>query len=663
MDELLKSLYIKLDSTAQSLTKDAIGQMLIKIIYSIQDTRATKTEILRQYNTVVKNGVSRDIIEQTLSLLVRNNEIKYLRGEYYLSTTKKDKISKSLTESQERLKYVIDTYFRPFSSSEEAITDWFKDVMLFFFENYSKIWVADLCYHKDNVIRRKDDIISAIEKRIHNHKDIEKSDYKRISIAFTKLLTQNDSKVDELFWEYGTSQFAAQLIKNSSAADKITIETFSNSVCVLDTNVLMYLGLESSEYYMYLSSLEKAFEKLKMSVGILYITKQEYENTIAAKRDYILRLVENYKLDVIEETRDDYVQTAKKRGCKNIDDFKRFFTHISKVPKFVDKSLRINLIGETKEIATAIETAKKDGTKTEKLNQIYKQITQHDKRQNALLHDVGIIAGVKELRKEGKYFILSQESSVNGYAKLTPSDNELPMAINIETLINVLALNSYDVDCENYIPLFASIIRMNLQPNRETFKLEDLAYILEKNQQVSQLSSSATKEIAEQIHRERLLGTPDSELEKQMTRMLQAEKLHIANDLESCKQELSIEKEEKKRVQEENDKNRNALIGQLKKEARKEVCNILITKCLYAFVLVPIVAIAIWYIMKSTLPIAETTEGKIISIVIDAFVALVFDGVKLIPKIWTTFITRNKIIDKKVQEKLDKLDNSQKWIN
>lgn len=54
MEELLKSLYIKLDSTAQSLTKDAIGQLLIKIIYSINEGCATKHEILQQYDNIVK---------------------------------------------------------------------------------------------------------------------------------------------------------------------------------------------------------------------------------------------------------------------------------------------------------------------------------------------------------------------------------------------------------------------------------------------------------------------------------------------------------------------------------------------------------------------------------------------------------------------------------
>ena len=658
MEELLKSLYIKLDSTAQSLTKDAIGQLLIKIIYSINEGFATKHEILQQYDNVVKNHAARDMIDNILSKLVENKEVKCHKGKYYLSSAKKSKITKALQESQERIEYIIDKYFVPFYSPKEAITLWFKNVLLYFFENYSQTWVADLCYHKNSVCNNIDSIVSTLEKRIRNHKEIDERDYKRISAAFANLLTKEDPRVDELFWEYGTSQFMAQLIKNSVAADKITIETFSGATCVLDTNVLIYLGLEVSGYHNSLATLEKTFEKLGINVGILYITKSEYENTIRSKSHDVLQLLEKYDYDVLEKTQDDFVLTAKRRCCSTIDDYNRFFKQISTVPSVVDKSLQIKIIGESKELLQIIESAQNDGSKIAQLNHIYRSVTSRDKKPNALRHDVGMIAGVRELRKEGKYFILSQEPSVNGYAKLTPSENELPIAINIETLINVLAINSYDIDTKDYITLFANIIRMNLQPNRETFRLEDLSYILEKNQQIAQLSPNSTIEIAKEIHRDRLLGIPDEEVEKKMTRLFQGEKLKIANDLDVARQELSIMKEDNIRVKNESQKTRRVLSEQYKKEAkRKALYNII--KNIIAVIIIPILLFGIlWFIQDVKLNLYKDVSDKVIPIIVNIILALLYDIIKLIPKTCMLIKNYSTFIKSYVQEKIKELDDN-----
>lgn len=121
------------------------------------------------------------MVDSILSKLVENSEVKCHKGKYYLSSTKKNKITKALQESQERIEYIIDKYFVPFYSSKEAITLWFKNVLLYFFENYSQTWVADLCYHKNNVCNNIDSIVSTLERRIRNHKEIDERDYKRIS--------------------------------------------------------------------------------------------------------------------------------------------------------------------------------------------------------------------------------------------------------------------------------------------------------------------------------------------------------------------------------------------------------------------------------------------------------------------------------------------------
>lgn len=658
MDELLKSLYIKLDSTAESLTNDAIGQLLIKIIFTSSAAGCTKNEIIAQYIKLVKQDSSSEKITTILQKLVSANEVKNQRGRYYLSSTKKGKIEKSLLESKERIEYILDKYFVQLYSSRDIIRKWLEDVMLKFFELYSRNWVSDLCYHKNDVDSKIDDIKGVIEKRTQNFDGIDVRDYKRLSVAFSKMFTERDPKVDELLWEYGTSQFSAQLVAKGNAADKITLDTFSGAYCILDTNILMHIGLEASEYYKHLSSLERVFEKLHISVGILYITQKEYENTITCKSKDVIRLFDAYKIEVLEKASDQYILTAKKRGCKTIEDYARFFDQLKNVPSYIDKSLKIELLDDDVQIANAIDSAQHNDEKLARLNNIYKSVVGHDKRQSALLHDVGMIEGVNELRKKGKYFILSQESSVNGYAKLSPSEHNLPIAVKIETLINVLAINSYNINTDDYIPLFASIIRNSLQPNRETFKITDLSYILEKNEQISQLSPESTIKIAQDVHRRRLLGESDEELQKEMTRMLQGEKIKAVTDLETTKQKLSLEQEECKRLQRESEKTREALEEKWTKDAKSEINRSIIIWSLYAFLLIPLAAFALWMAVYHCFDFIKDRTEIISSIIIDILLAILIETPKIFPKWLHLVMNRKQHIEKIVQQQRNEFDNN-----
>ena len=203
MEDVLKSLYIKLDTTAQSLTKDAIGQLLIKILYSNVPMGISKREVLSQYKNITKNNPETDGIEFVLDNLVERNEIKLARGKYHLSTNKRTKIEKSLNQSMERIDYIVDRYFCQLHSKKEDVKAWFQKTLIFFFQQYSENWISDLCYHagyKDKTIQ---DITKMLELRTRNDKTIDPRDYSRMSASFANMLRGKDSYVDELFWEIG----------------------------------------------------------------------------------------------------------------------------------------------------------------------------------------------------------------------------------------------------------------------------------------------------------------------------------------------------------------------------------------------------------------------------------------------------------------------------
>lgn len=573
MDKTLRSIYLRLDPTNKSLTKTAISQLLIKIIYA-SDSPLSEKQVIVNYKTIIGNKtLDENEIKNCLDLLVEENSIIQRKGSYHISTSKREKIDNSYRESEDRKAQIVETFFNPFHSEEEVIKDWLEDSTVFFFQSYSNEWIADLCYKKMFVISgSKENILESIKKRTSNNRNLDRRDKDELCNKFVHFITTKDNIVDSYLWEYGTSAFSAQLIKNSVGADGISIETFRNCKCVLDTNILMHIGLESSEYYPSFKSLEEVFHTLDIEVGVLNITKEEYKNTVGKKRDEILRMVEKYSNDVIKEVDDQYTKTAIARKCRSYSDFERFFSQLLELPQYIEEKVEIELFDHDSKLEEIIEKAKTDEKKQSELNTIFHQITGRDKRQNALIHDVGLIAGVNYLREQGKYFILSQEVSVNSYAKQKPSVQDLPMAIKLETIINVLAVNNggVNIDATDYIPLFASMVRNGLTPNRDTFKVADLSLMLEKNEQIAQLPSEDTIRIAKDVHRKRLLGEAEDKIALEMTREIQGVKMQIVDDLQETKSKLSLEQQEKGRYKESAYKSTNALRRKFKAEAEKE---------------------------------------------------------------------------------------------
>lgn len=597
MDKILRTLYLRLDTTTNYLAKNAEEQLIVKIIY--QTPNATFDELLVNYKMVVKNTTPQRLHELIDGLLERN-EVAKQGKRYSLPKSKQKRIERALIESEERFYRIIET-FKPYHSDTKSIETWLADVMICFFNAFSDDWMSDLCYNVNSVARRKDGIFDVIQKRTANNKGIDKRDRESLARKFIELILKKEPDVTEFLWEYGTAAFAAKLIRNAYTSDDLTVETFKDSCCILDTNILMHIGLESSEYYDSFKVLEEVFAELKIDVGVLYITQQEYNATIAYKREQVLRIVEQYDGMVLRETDDQYLRTAITRGCVTEDDFLTFFNQLSNIPNFIYERVKIRILDYDGTLEEEILSAQRNKNKVQDLNLLFKSITGHDKKENALLHDVGLISGADYLRKSGKYFILSQEVSVNTYAKKSPSANDLPMAIRIETLLNVLALNGNSKIISNdHKVLFADIIRENLQPSKDAFTIPDLSIMLEKNEQISKLPPEKVVSIAKDIHRERLLGASEEDLMMIMTRKIQGAKIEIVEDLSKTQQELSSERRDKEHFRMQAGKSESALRKRIEKEVRSEYCNQIILWWVKKIVILLLIPLLLFFLLPLT---------------------------------------------------------------
>lgn len=662
MDKVLQSLNIKLDSTMQTLAERAIGQLLVKIIFNSSDS-ISENELLEKYKDEVKNSYNEDSVKRILSLMVNENQIKFEKKKYRISTSKRNSIEKNIQGSKDRLNNIIEKYFTELYSSKELITDCLIDSTTRFFETYSSEWIADLNYSERYVLNSKDNIIRTIGLRIAANKKIDNRDKQRILEKFINFITtRNDSDVDGFLWEYGTSAFAAKLIKVSNASDTLSIKKFSNSKCILDTNILMNIGLEASKYSTAISSIEKAFLNLNIKVGILNVTKEEYEHTIINKKNTVLKLVsKGYSNDVLKETDDQYILTALDRKCDRLEDFERFFEQIESVPKMFDKHIAIEIFNHDEDLNKTIKTFQGDDGRLESLNAIYRKVTQKDKNPNSLRHDVGMIAGAEYLRTKEKVFILSQEISVNNYSKELPLEDGLPLSIKLETLINVLSINTDGVNDDNsYIGLFASMVRSGLTVQKDVFKAEDLHYMLEKEEQITHLPADVTISIANKIHAMRVKGEPDNSIHLTLTREITGGKLRIKDDLDKAKVDISIEKRKNEFYQEEIERSNRTLFDIFTKESEKEykqeIRNVYY-RIFYMLIPILLVTIFLFILLQNNPESVNVFWNVIICLIVNILSNSLWYLYDITPKIKQLKKEKGNIISAKVAEKQVKYRN------
>lgn len=567
MDEILKTLYLHLDTNTSYLLKNAECQLLVKLVYKYP--KASVDEIYKAYKRIV-GYVDQERFDGLVEYLLEHGEIEKKKGRLDLSKGKKKRIEKAHLESQERFQRMV-TFFEPYDSDKKSIETWLSDTMVVFFKTFSDDWVSDLCHKVDTIARRRDSILEVIQKRTLSNKNIDKRDKECLPGKFLDLILRREPDVASFLWEYGTSAFSARLIENSHAIDDLTFAAFRDSYCILDTNILMHIGLEGSIYYDSLKILEEVFLELGINASVLYITKKEYVSAVGFKRDQILKVAEPYDLEVLRQIEDDqYLKTAIDRGCTTKDDFQEFFSQFLTIPCYIRKNVPILLLDNDKGLEDSILSSQKDEGKRKELNAIFHEITGRDKKEYALVHDVGLIGGISYLRDKGKYFILSQEVSVNAYAKKKPFVNNLPIAIRIDTLLNVLALNGGITLKSDYKTLFADIIREGLHPSKDTFTVPDLSIMLDKNDQISKLPPAKVAEIAQGIHNKRLLGVSESDITMYMTREIQGAKLEVVEDLVKVKLELSSQVRDTEHFRQQATKGENALRRKIEEEVRSE---------------------------------------------------------------------------------------------
>ena len=662
MEEILQSIYIQVDASYGTLTNNAIAQLLIKSLFRAATPVSAKELLYIYTNDLPKKSIDKDVFSKILEQLVDKHEIQFKNKKYYLSTAKKKKIQQSIEDAHNRVEQILQKYFRgKYHSSDEAVNCWFEDVTFRFFEIYADAWISSLLEGGNALLNQAESIKSTIENRTKSFPGVDKRDFNTLPSLFFSFITTRDPIVDAYLWEHGTSRFAAQLISNRHGINKLTIDAFKDSTCILDTNILIFIALATDSVKDSFKLLEQTFRHLNINSQILYITSEEYHHRVSIQREATLNNISNFGTrNSANIANDDFTKCARSLHCRTEEEFERFFDNIQDFPTYIHEDLEIELFDGDKQLNEIITLAQNDEEKKQHLNSLYVAIKNRDKRPNALTHDVGLIEGVKHLRANGhKVFILSEEASINAYSKNQPLDNGLPLAIGIDTLLNVLATNGGSItDSSEYTALYATLIRHNLFPHEQTFTQCQLYELYKLNNRIAKLTEEETERIAWQAHEKMVKGLPEEELRLFINDTITASELSLRSEISKKDEELDSVKLGLKKETRGKQNFKDAFEERIYIEEYQKMRTKMIFRCVvWPIVIIAIVIGVLCYLFHST-DVSLEIEGQIIigflSSILATFIYEKFAHAVTVFKEWRN---RTTILKDRVQKRIDEIEN------
>jgi hypothetical protein len=570
MKNQIRTAFMRLDKPTDSLTKNALAQLLLKALY--QETAMTLTELSKKIDAMLSTHISQKQIDDVLDYLTVNDEVQKDKRKYCLKKKTLKRIQDASSETERLFNTVINEFFKDFYTESNKIEDWLTETTLAIFSEHASDWVSDISYKTNRIHKSKKNIEEIITTITNESTDIDTRDKKGLQERFIEFVFSKGYTVDAFLWHFGMAAFSAKLVTASKGIDSFTKDVFNGATCILDTNVLMNFDMDASEFFDVLESLEDVFIKLDIKPGYLKITSDEFIRTLDRKKADVLRTVEKYSMEVLKGADDIFIKSGLKRNCVTKDDFERFFSSISNPPNRVYENLSIILIDHDQELEDCIIESQTDSEKKDKINSLFKSVTKHDKKPKALEHDVGLIYGVEYLRKKKKVFTISQETSVNEYSHSVPFIEHLPFAIRLETLINILAVENggCDIDPVQFKKLFSTIIKQDLYPEKDTYKVTDLSRMLDIEMSIEQFPVSKIKQIAIKTHKNYCNGLSEEQIALELCRDIQGAKIEIVDELTETKLKLQGETENRNREEKKNIAATSALRQEYMKTCVKE---------------------------------------------------------------------------------------------
>lgn len=542
MREVLQTIFLKLDTPSNTLTQTALCQMVLQTLFRAQHAM-TEGEVTVGIAELLGVDIHSDRVAEALDLLMAHGELA--RGKHEGKLRLAPRIKREMQgKSQEydcRVASVISRHFADAEAEETAIRQWFEAVTVGFFHRKCDAWISEFCSSSTNSHSYLNGLPDVFRETARKCDVVDSKDEEWLRRRYVAFLESTNPDDNALLLQFATSAFAARLITSTSFADQLSVTTFKGAKFVLDTNILMSLALEEPDLADGLDALSTALELLGAECGYFHITHDEFHNAMGARRDQVCGAVAEYEWAVIEKVMDQFMQTAICEDCRTPEDFDAFFQKKLEPPTTLCNRVGLPQLDDM-ELHAAIQRGQQNDKLIKEINAVFHSKFGHDKSEATLTHDAGLVAGVRFLRGRGENsWLLTKDTTLTRHAVQQAPRDECPLALSVNTLVNVLALDNggLELDPTEFAPLFARMVRGGLMPQDGAFQIEDLSRILDVNRQIADLPLETVTELATQVNSQRLARVPDSEIALNLTRAFQKEKLRLTGDLAETRQQLS----------------------------------------------------------------------------------------------------------------------------
>lgn len=149
MIDVINSVFIKHDSSFKSLTKIALSQIILKIIYENKSRGAMIKTIKSKIENYIGVPFNYRDIEFALDHLRNENKVNKKSNKYFILESYKSELDSCVRESEILHKDVINYWFSKCETyisenGENKIYKWFNKLMVNFFKEYRYDWINDL---------------------------------------------------------------------------------------------------------------------------------------------------------------------------------------------------------------------------------------------------------------------------------------------------------------------------------------------------------------------------------------------------------------------------------------------------------------------------------------------------------------------------------------
>ncbi len=497
--EILLNTFLNLSHEGGNLRDMAYAKSVLWVLHCEDKAIDIKTLVNLISQLIGQDSVPETDVLSAVNILVMRKHVIKKHGLYEISPNQKSEMDRQIKYSHGTTIDILKKRF-PKQIDESILNKWFNDANSKYFAASADKLIS-LYSHKQKPISKVESVLKPVIAS-HGLKQYEG----QLLQGYQEFLTSNDRTEEEKIFNLLSSVLASRLVAANLSSEVFSIDRFKGGDFLIDTNVLIGIGLERDEgTTKALIALGNMAEGLKIKFFVTDFTIDEYENVIKREREKFIALINSYSKSVYDEMSNDnqFFIAMQNLRCENASDVERFFDITLALPKKIG-NVDITFL-EGNSLRGSIYNEEYD-------EKLLSEISSETSKKGAkAIHDLRLNKLAEKINRSRKAFILTLDSSMENFALSKVNEKEEPLWLSLFSLVQILAINGGgpNFDPSDLAPLIKVFIEFEESTKVEKYDSRDMLLLLEKTERVNELSEMQMTSLLNKLHRIRLQRSPE----------------------------------------------------------------------------------------------------------------------------------------------------------